>query len=1668
MKFSTVFPFYIHKKQSFTAHFLMLLLLIASVVFGEVFAQTRIMAVSNRTANSTITTGESSLPDLANRLMAVPIDEGYRDFNYGSSVISAPTGEKPESKLWYNNGYWWGSLWDDGNDEYRIFRFDPASQDWFNTGVAIDDRSGSLGDALWDGQKLYVASHIFVNSGSTTTSDNLKARLYRYSFDPGTNTYSLDSGFPVIINNARSETLVLDKDSFGKLWISYMVGGTVMINHSTTDDRTWGTPFDLPSQPGSASSDDICSIQSFGGNKMGVMWSDQNDERMYFSVHVDGDDDDEWGPAETALSGNNMADDHINQLACDDNGNLYAAVKTSVSNSSDPLIVLLKRNASGSWSHTTIAEKRYNQSRPIILVDVDSDLLYVFMSRLTRPRSIYMKTTDLNGDLEFDLGIGTLFIGDDSFDNINNATSTKQCITSETGILVAASEETANYYFHNYIPPTAVGDPPVISSFSPTSGNVGASVTILGNFFDNASNVSFNGVSANFSINSTNEIVATVPNGATTGKISVTNSSGTTQTGGNFTVIVPQFDLTVSTSGNGSVSPSSGTFNQNTVVQLTASPDPGWQFSGWSGDLSGNQNPASVTMDSDKNITATFVESTVQQYNLITNVSGNGSIQMNPAGGIYNENTVVQVTAIPDAGWQFSGWSGDLSGAANPESISMNSNKNITATFSPITSGGGEIVHQNTVTGTSTGGSSVTTSQSPGTQGGTFIAAITGKPHRTVASVNGLGLSWTLVDEQCAGRSQTGVSVWIANGTPTSAGNVTATFSDAPSGAAIIVSRYTGVDVANPVANTITGNTNGIGGNCSGGTDNSNYNFPMFANSGSTIFSAVAKRNKTHTPGSGFDQLSEVTAGSGGSAAGLDVQEKPISISGSQSVDGTFSSDVDWAVVAVALRSGGGGGGGTTQFALATNTIGNGSVQLSPSGGVYDENTVVQLTATPQPGWEFAGWSGDLVSTDNPASITMDGNKNVTATFTEIVVPQYTLTTNSVGNGSVQLSPSGVVYNENTIVQLTATPQPGWEFAGWSGDLVSTDNPASITMDGNKNVTATFTEVTVPQFTLATNTVGSGSAQANPAGGIYNENTVVELTATPNPGWAFSGWSGDLVSTDNPASITMDGNKNVTATFTEIVVPQYTLATSVSGNGQILLNPAGGVYDENTEVTVSAVADPGWFFAGWSGDLNGLTNPESITMNSNKNVTALFMPSSGGGGQVAFEEIVSGGSSGSNTVSTAGGIAAVNGDVYLAAITYKKNVTVSGVSGLGLTWQLVDEQCAGRSQTGVSVWIGQGAPTGNGNVTATLGDTPDNAFISVARYSGVDLANPLGNTLGGNTNGLGGNCDGGTDNASYSFAMNTVGSGSTVFSAVAIRNKNHEPGTGFTERIEGSAGSGGSTAGLAVQDQSITVAENVNVSGQISRDVDWAVVAVELRAGSSTTIAFEPSEFGAVFAASGIASAKNADGESMIEYQQLRFEAPAQSGRVQKAVLQLQLNESVSEHLTAFVNSDFAMKQIAKSGSATAGQQIQLDVTQAFHDGQINEFLLNIPANAVARSGANAPKLQLTITKTGNGIDDNGAALVADQLPQQFELAQNYPNPFNPQTTIAYALPQSVPVKITVYDATGRLVTTLADGVQQAGEHRIIFDASRYASGVYFYTLHAGNFRQTRKMMLVK
>jgi hypothetical protein len=97
--------------------------------------------------------------------------------------------------------------------------------------------------------------------------------------------------------------------------------------------------------------------------------------------------------------------------------------------------------------------------------------------------------------------------------------------------------------------------------------------------------------------------------------------------------------------------------------------------------------------------------------------------------------------------------------------------------------------------------------------------------------------------------------------------------------------------------------------------------------------------------------------------------------------------------------------------------------------------------------------------------------------------------------------------------------------------------------------------------------------------------------------------------------------------------------------------------------------------------------------------------------------------------------------------------------------------------------------------------------------------------------------------------------------------------------------------------------------------------------------------------------------------------------------------------------------------------------------------------------------------------------MVADgtaQTPVQFALDQSYPNPFNPTTTISYKIPKASWTTIEVFDLLGREVKLLVDEMQIAGSHNVKFNASGLASGVYFYSLRAGDFRATKKMLLVK
>ena len=89
-------------------------------------------------------------------------------------------------------------------------------------------------------------------------------------------------------------------------------------------------------------------------------------------------------------------------------------------------------------------------------------------------------------------------------------------------------------------------------------------------------------------------------------------------------------------------------------------------------------------------------------------------------------------------------------------------------------------------------------------------------------------------------------------------------------------------------------------------------------------------------------------------------------------------------------------------------------------------------------------------------------------------------------------------------------------------------------------------------------------------------------------------------------------------------------------------------------------------------------------------------------------------------------------------------------------------------------------------------------------------------------------------------------------------------------------------------------------------------------------------------------------------------------------------------------------------------------------------------------------------------------------LPEKLELNQNFPNPFNPATTITYSLPRPADVTLTILNVLGQQVETLVKEYQGAGTHRRVWNAEGLSSGVYFYSLQAGEFVEARKLLLLR
>jgi Secretion system C-terminal sorting domain len=91
-----------------------------------------------------------------------------------------------------------------------------------------------------------------------------------------------------------------------------------------------------------------------------------------------------------------------------------------------------------------------------------------------------------------------------------------------------------------------------------------------------------------------------------------------------------------------------------------------------------------------------------------------------------------------------------------------------------------------------------------------------------------------------------------------------------------------------------------------------------------------------------------------------------------------------------------------------------------------------------------------------------------------------------------------------------------------------------------------------------------------------------------------------------------------------------------------------------------------------------------------------------------------------------------------------------------------------------------------------------------------------------------------------------------------------------------------------------------------------------------------------------------------------------------------------------------------------------------------------------------------------------------EQIPESYELSQNYPNPFNPATNIRFDLPREAHVTLSVHNILGGKIVTLVDKILSAGSYVVDWDARNFASGIYYYTINADNFEDSKKMLLIK
>jgi hypothetical protein len=671
------------------------------------------------------------------------------------------------------------------------------------------------------------------------------------------------------------------------------------------------------------------------------------------------------------------------------------------------------------------------------------------------------------------------------------------------------------------------------------------------------------------------------------------------------------------------------------------------------------------------------------------------------------------------------------------------------------------------------------------------------------------------------------------------------------------------------------------------------------------------------------------------------------------------------------------------QFLLQVKTDGGGIVAVDPAGPFYDSGASVTLTADPDPGWKFDSWDGVLVfPPNNPvATVTMDGNKVVTAKFVD-VKPRVTFSATAVGLGHVVLLPEPVedTYAVGTEVTITAvSDSTTWAFVEWSGALSGSENPKTFKVDSAMDVTANFAS-TLTQFMLTFDVVGQGSIDASPEPVIdtYDTATVVELTAMPALGWEFTGWGDPLGGNTNPDTVQMDSNITLTVNFAEIMLAGGTLKIDTTwdlrdalefanNNSQvdtIMLITSGGLYKtvSNSDMTVMkplvVLAEPGL-----------AEKPVIINAAADKSGDDIFR---------IFDDFTLMG------VVLDGGHEMSHGPKYGIRLANNSSDTVK--AGTDITVKDVDfyNFFQGKSLTadGHAFNIQTNIKAGNIHFEDCLFD-------------------------------------------------------GTGYEALRISDTEKWPTDGALES-------------LTVRNCTFTNidAECVRYYSDLDAATPDAPVLLEhLTIDNSATRVFYLKNSGGAIVRDIIISNSRTSGH----------------GR-DSDLMDAQGNTDIPSfvsHIDTFHVREVPIK--AADGQIDSTTIFGYDPMYEDAENQNWTLMGGSMLYGISFSGLAIGDLNWA-DSTLSAVEDLAEATV----PLRYSLEQNYPNPFNPSTKIKFSIKMAGKTTLKVYDVLGREVAVLIDKDMIPGTYEVDFHNTQLATGLYFYQIRSGNFMATKKMLMIK